>query len=79
MNEKLKSRENFLDSKEVLNTLKRIEKHLQDLVFYTTPEQAFIPSAGRVSTSQSGEDKLAEIKIKEIVTQEVKRHLKETK
>jgi len=75
MNEKLKDKGSFSQSQEMLNTLRRIEKHLQDLVYYTTPERAFLSSAGRADVS----DNMSENTIEELVTQEVKRYLKERK
>ena len=75
MNEKLKDKQYSSQSQEVLNTLRRIEKHLQDLVYYTTPERAFLSSAGRADITTD----MSENTIKELVTQEVKRYLKERK
>ena len=75
MNEKLKDKGSFSQSQEMLNTLRRIEKHLQDLVYYTTPERAFLSSAGRADVSND----MSENTIEELVTQEVKRYLKERK
>ena len=75
MNEKLKDKGSFSQSQEMLNTLRRMEKHLQDLVYYTTPERAFLPSAGRADVPTD----ISENTIKELVTQEVKRYLKERK
>jgi hypothetical protein len=75
MNEKLKDKTHSSQSREVLDTLRRIEKHLQDLVYYTTPERAFLSSAGRADISTDMSDNT----IKELVTQEVKRYLKEKK
>ena len=75
MNEKLKDKGSFSQSQEMLNTLRRIEKHLQDLVYYTTPERAFLSSAGRADIATD----ITENTIKELVTQEVKRYLKERK
>ena len=75
MNEKLKDKTHSSQSREVLDTLRRIEKHLQDLVYNTTPERAFLSSAGRADISTDMSDNT----IKELVTQEVKRYLKEKK
>ena len=75
MNEKLKDKGSYSQSQEMLNTLRRIEKHLQDLVYYTTPERAFLSSAGRADIATD----MTENTIKELVTQEVKRYLKERK
>ena len=75
MNEKLKDKGSFSQSQEMLNTLRRMEKHLQDLVYYTTPERAFLPSAGLADVPTD----MSENTIKELVTQEVKRYLKERK
>lgn len=78
MNEKLKDKNSMSRDDEMLETLRRIEKHLQDLVFYTTPERAFLPSAGKASVAPAvSDDSLAESKIRGLVTQEVKRYLKE--
>ena len=75
MNEKLKDKGSFSQSQEMLNTLRRIEKHLQDLVYYTTTERAFLSSAGRADIAPD----MSENTIKELVTQEIKRYLKERK
>ena len=80
MNEKLKDKNSMPRDEEMLQTLRRIEKHLQDLVFYTTPERAFLPSAGKASVDPiATDDNLAESKIRNLVTQEIKRYLKERK
>jgi hypothetical protein len=51
---------------EVLATLKKIEKHLRALVYYSTPEKAFMPSAGAAKTIQPKSEKLEETIVKEI-------------
>ena len=78
MNEKLKDINSTSRDEDVLKTLQRMEKHLQDLVYYMTPERAFLPSAGRVAAPATSSDSdLSESKIRKIVTQEVKKYLKE--
>tara|TARA_R110001583_G_scaffold65152_2_gene188384 strand:+ start:638 stop:868 length:231 start_codon:yes stop_codon:yes gene_type:complete len=76
MNEQQKNKSRSSDQ-EVLDTLRRMEKHLQDLVYYTTPERAFMSSGGRAAPENL--DELSENTIRELVTQEVKRLLKEKK
>ena len=56
-----------------------MEKHLQDLVFYMTPEKAFLSSAGRLQAPASDEEDMQESKIRDMVTKEVKKRLKERK
>ena len=78
MNEKLKNQRSISESQEMLTVLRKMEKHLQDLVYYTTPERAFLSSAGRGTPSADATD-MSENTIKELVTQEVRRYLKERK
>jgi len=79
MNEKLKDKRNISESQEMLSVLRKMEKHLQDLVFYMTPEKAFLSSAGRIQDTGSNEEAMQESKIREMVTKEVKKRLKERK
>jgi phosphopantetheine adenylyltransferase len=60
---------------QMLSALERIESHLKALVFHSTPEKAFISSAGLARTPAA--PKPADIS--EIIKQEVEKHLKENK
>ena len=57
----------------MLSTLQLIETHLKTLVFHSTPERAFISSAGKAITAQDKEP------VSEIIKQEIEKHLKENK
>ena len=59
----------------ILDTLKQIEKHMKAMVYYTTPERAFLPSAGMAKPPAPP----APTGIKEMVTQEIEKYLKENK
>mgnify|MGYP003642381127 FL=1 len=60
---------------QMLKTLGKIESHLKALVFYSTPERAFISSAGKAQPQTQP----APEPIDEIVAQEVEKYLKENK
>ena len=59
---------------QMLSALERIEAHLKALVFHSTPESAFISSAGLARTQAQKTDDISEI-----IKQEVEKHLKENK
>ena len=71
IDEKLSDRVGMSTDEQILSTLKQIEKHMKAMVYYTTPEKAFAPSAGRVQNPPDSED------LKEIITQEIEKCLKE--
>ena len=58
---------------EVLATLKKIEKHLRALVYYSTPERAFIASAGKASPNAPDPS------IEEVIAEEIGKYFKENK
>ena len=58
---------------EVLSTLKKIEQHLRALLYYSTPEKAFMSSAGKAKVRQKDET------LEEIIAQEIGKYLKENK
>ena len=58
---------------EVLATLKKIEKHLRALVYYSTPERAFIASAGKASPNAP------DTSIEEVIAEEIGKYFKENK
>ena len=62
---------------EMLSTLKEIEKHMRALVYYSTPEKAFISSAGMAKTPTTQPP--AESALEEVVAQEINKYLKENK
>ncbi len=59
----------------MLSTLELIEQHMKTLVFHSTPERAFISSAGKAITAPDREEE----PISEIIKQEIEKHLKENK
>jgi len=73
MNEKLADKIGPTIEEQMLETLGKIEAHLKALVFHSTPEKAFISSAGlaRTSPEPKPED------ISEVIKQEIEKHLKE--
>tara|TARA_R110000744_G_scaffold243689_1_gene360630 strand:- start:7165 stop:7392 length:228 start_codon:yes stop_codon:yes gene_type:complete len=74
IDEKLTDRIGTSTEEQILNTLKQIEKHMKAMVYYTTPERAFAPSAGKVTAPS-----LPPAGIEEVITQEVEKYLKENK
>ena len=74
IDEKLTEKAGDFVQNEVLSTLKQIEKHLRALVYYSTPEKAFMPSAGKAKIAHSKDETL-----EEIIAQEISKHLKENK
>ena len=75
IDEKLTDKIGPSTDEQILNTLKQIEKHMKAIVYYTTPERAFTPSAGKASIPTAP----APTGIKEMVTQEIEKYLKENK
>jgi hypothetical protein len=75
IDEKLTDRIGPATDERILDTLKQIEKHLKAMVYYTTPEKAFLPSAGMAKAAASP----APTGIKEMVTKEIEKYLKENK
>jgi hypothetical protein len=75
IDEKLTDRIGPSTDEQILNTLKQIEKHMKAIVYYTTPQRAFTPSAGKASIPTAP----APTGIKEMVTQEIEKYLKENK
>ena len=75
IDEKLTDKIGATTQEEVLKTLKEMEKHLNALVFYSTPESAFISSAGKAQPQAQS----APEDISEIIKQEVEKYLKENK
>ena len=73
MNEKLAGRSSAGPTmqEEMLETLPQIEKHLKAMVYYTTPERAFTPSAGKATVPTGASE------LEEIVSTEIERYLKE--
>ena len=61
---------------EVLSTLKQIEKHLRALVYYSTPERAFMSSAGKAKVAQPQPQDQA---LEEVIAEEISKYLKENK
>tara|TARA_R100001509_G_C4799695_1_gene192673 strand:+ start:196 stop:426 length:231 start_codon:yes stop_codon:yes gene_type:complete len=57
----------------MLETLQQIEKHLKAMVYYTTPERAFTPSAGKATMPTGASE------IEEMVSREIEKYLKENK
>ena len=62
---------------EMLLTLKEIEKHLKALVYYSTPEKAFMPSAGKAKIPEPTPPEAGTLE--EVVAQEISKYLKENK
>ena len=56
---------------QMLETLQQIEKHLKAMVYYTTPERACTPSAGKATVPTGASE------LEEIVSTEIERYLKE--
>ena len=54
-----------------LYLIQQIEKHLKAMVYYTTPERAFTPSAGKATVPTGASE------LEEIVSTEIERYLKE--
>ncbi len=75
IDEKLTDRIGPSIDEQILNTLKQIEKHMKAMVYYSTPEKAFIPTAGKAPNPTTP----APTGIKEMVTQEIEKYLKENK
>ena len=75
IDEKLTDKIGPSTDEQILITLKQIEKHMKAIVYYTTPERAFTPSAGKASIPTAP----APTGIKEMVTQEIEKYLKENK
>ena len=75
IDEKLTDRIGPSTDERILDTLKQIEKHMKAMVYYTTPERAFTPSAGKAPIPTPP----APTGIKEMVTQEIEKYLKENK
>ena len=61
---------------EVLSTLKQIEKHLRALVYYSTPDRAFMASAGKAKVAPSSPQDQA---LEEVIAEEISKYLKENK
>tara|TARA_Y100001963_G_scaffold71446_1_gene99353 strand:- start:603 stop:833 length:231 start_codon:yes stop_codon:yes gene_type:complete len=57
----------------MLETLQQIEKHLKAMVYYTTPERAFTPSAGKAQAPPQFPE------LKKMVGKEIEKYLKENK
>jgi hypothetical protein len=74
IDEKLTEKASDFTQQEVLSTLKKIEKHLRALVYYNTPEKAFMSSAGKAKIPQSKGETL-----EEVIAQEIGKYLKEKK
>tara|TARA_R110000824_G_scaffold370304_1_gene559873 strand:- start:190 stop:420 length:231 start_codon:yes stop_codon:yes gene_type:complete len=60
---------------EMISVLKKIEKHLETMVFYSTPERAYISSAGKAQPPALPTPET----IAEVIKQEIKKYLKENK
>ena len=75
IDEKLTDKVGPTTEEQMLSALERIEAHLKALVFHSTPESAFISSAGmaRTPASKKSDD------ISEVIKQEVEKYLKENK
>ena len=74
IDEKLTEKAGDFTQQEVLSTLKKIEKHLRALVYYSTPEKAFMPSAGKAKIPHPKGETL-----EEVIAQEIGKYLKEKK
>lgn len=55
----------------ILETLQEMEKHLKAIVYYSTPERAFLPSAGKATLPADTSD------LQEMIKEEVGKYLKE--
>tara|TARA_Y100000385_G_scaffold267916_1_gene304480 strand:- start:81 stop:311 length:231 start_codon:yes stop_codon:yes gene_type:complete len=55
----------------ILETLQEMEKHLKAIVYYSTPERAFMASAGKATLPTSAPD------LQEMIKEEVGKYLKE--
>jgi len=75
IDEKLTDKIGPTTEEQMLTVLERIESHLKALVFHSTPESAFISSAGmaRAPASKKSDD------ISEVIKQEIEKYLKENK
>ena len=74
IDEKLADKVGPTIQEEMLVTLKNIETHLKALVFYSTPDQAFISSAGKAPViNQPTAD------LDETIKEEITKYLKENK
>tara|TARA_R110000824_G_scaffold46513_3_gene133563 strand:- start:3109 stop:3348 length:240 start_codon:yes stop_codon:yes gene_type:complete len=78
IDEKLTDRIGASTEEQILDTLRQIEKHMKAMVYYTTPERAFAPSAGKV-TAKPVTPGLPPSGIEEAITQEIEKYLKENK
>ena len=75
IDEKLTDNVGPTTEEQMLSTLEKIESHLKTLVFHSTPERAFISTAGKAIARPEP----AEEPVSEVIKQEVEKYLKENK
>jgi hypothetical protein len=77
IDEKLADKIGVSPQEQTLAVLKQIEKHLKALVFYTTPEKAFLPTAGTVSAPPVPKGSDDDDDLNEVIKKEIEKYLKE--
>jgi len=75
IDEKLSDKIGPTVEEQMLVSLEKIEAHLRTLVFHSTPERAFISSAGKATPFQDQGPK----EVSEVIKQEIEKYLKENK